>query len=360
MIVARPLTLTSSNLTDTNLFDTIPTAYSGATTYNDGDFVSVAQTYYNAFDIYESLAGSNAGNAVTATAWWEHKATLYGTYAGGTTYYPFDVVLYNGTLYQSLWQDVGSPWDNFDNENTGNTPDSSPTYWQEYQPANSLAAFDNTTDSKINWSSQITLEITTTGYADCIGLIGLAGITDVNLVVTEDTVEILDEDYDLIEGVGDWWDYFSAPFQTSADLPITDLMALDVDTAAALVLTFTLSGPGAMSVAGVVMGKGRTLGDTQHGMEVSIVDHSRVVEDDFGVRDLVRRNYVKAMRSEVWADADQTSYVFATLAALRATPILAIGATQYRASTQLGLIKSWRERLAYPSHSILDIDMQGL
>lgn len=73
-----------------------------------------------------ALATSVEGDATNAEAAKDAAeaasslTNFQGTYAGGTTYALADSVVYNDVFYQSLQA-----------SNTGNTPDSSPSYWQQ-------------------------------------------------------------------------------------------------------------------------------------------------------------------------------------------------------------------------------------
>lgn len=350
MIIVRPITINDAALTDANVLETVPTAYNAGTTYGSGTQVSVAGSA-NAYTVYESLAGSNTGNTpASSPAWWVAKGTVYGVYAGGTTYALADRVTdtTNHLIYESL--QAG---------NTGHAVTDA-TWWVEVGASNKWAPFDGRTGDVCTWESEIVYEVTTTGIADTLGLMNMAGITDVNLVAVADAVEVLNEDYDLIAGVGSWWDWFFEPRQTSVDLAITDLIALAIPTGDSLVMTITMTGPTTMSIGEIVVGRGRNIGGTQYGLSAGIVDYSMIDEDDFGVRSILQRGFVKRMSTEVWVDAADTSFVFSLLANLRATPVLAIGSDVYQATAQYGLLKSWRERVAYVHHSILDLDVEGL
>lgn len=352
MRLVRPITITTATLTDANVAEAVPAAYAGGTTYALGDRVSVAGTL-GAYTVYESLAGSNTGHTpASSPTWWVAKGTVYAAYNGGTTYAAEYIVTdtTNHKLYKSL---AGS--------NTGHALTDT-DWWLEISASNKWAAFDNATGALTEWEGEIVYEITTTGVADVVALLNMDGITTANLVAVADSVEVLDADYDLISGGGinNWWDYFFEPYGTQADLAITDLINLEIDPEAELVLTLTLTGSGPISIGEIVVGRSRVLGATQYGLSLGIVDYSKIEVDVFGVRAIVQRNFAKRLSGEIWVDSANTSYVFSLLAALRATPVLVIGADDYAASIQFGLLKSWSERIAYPSHSILDLEFEGL
>lgn len=351
MRIVRPIAIGASVLTSSSVRETVPTAYAGGTTYADGDFVSVAGAN-NSHTVYESLAGSNTGHTpASSPTWWGNRGTVYGAYAGGTTYALGDIVTdtTNHLLYES--NAAG---------NIGNALTTA--FWSEIGPANKWAAFDSATATTMDWNGEIVIQLTTTGIVDVIGCLNMEGVVNVAIVATADAVEVLNTDFDTVSdgGIGDWWEYFFEPLNRQQDLAITDLVDLAIDPDAVLVLTLTFTGPEALSIGEIVIGRSRDIGATQYGLGLSILDYSKIETDDFGVRAIVQRDYAKRMSAEVWVDTADTSFVFALLASLRATPVMAIGSDLYSASVQYGLLKDWRERIAYPQHSILDLDFEGM
>lgn len=95
MRIVRPVTIASGDLTlvSSNVPETPPAAWSGATTYALGDTVSALQADGYTYKVYESLQGSNLNNAVTETAWWLFLAETYGVYSASTVYTDGQVVI---------------------------------------------------------------------------------------------------------------------------------------------------------------------------------------------------------------------------------------------------------------------------
>ena len=74
MILIRPKEISGSVLDATNIVETAPAAYAGGTTYPIGDQVTVF-TGTTAV-LYESLQNSNTGNTpASSPLWWEPIGT---------------------------------------------------------------------------------------------------------------------------------------------------------------------------------------------------------------------------------------------------------------------------------------------
>jgi hypothetical protein len=80
MKVIQPLTITEDNLISSNLYDVAPALYDAGTTYALGDYVGVAGELGEIL-IYKSLQASNTGNTpASSPTWWEYSSKTYETY----------------------------------------------------------------------------------------------------------------------------------------------------------------------------------------------------------------------------------------------------------------------------------------
>ena len=86
MIVVKPVDLTTTSFTSSDVQEVAPAAYAGGTTYALNAFVSVAGTL-GLQNIYRSLQASNLGNTpASSPLWWVLSGTVYDPYSAGTTY----------------------------------------------------------------------------------------------------------------------------------------------------------------------------------------------------------------------------------------------------------------------------------
>lgn len=110
------------------------------------------------------------------------------------------------------------------------------------------------------------------------------------------------------------------------------------------------------------MGTFYTLGDTQYGASVGIIDYSRKETDAFGVTTFVRRAYSKRMSAKLMLDNVQMNKVQRVLADLRATPCAWIGADDvtYAPLVVYGFYKDFSIEVAYPTASYCSLEVEGL
>lgn len=80
MKVVEPAKITESDIIDLNLFDTAPATWGVGTTYNLGEYVSVAGTLGEVL-IYQSLQAGNTGNNPSSSpTWWVYSSKTYETW----------------------------------------------------------------------------------------------------------------------------------------------------------------------------------------------------------------------------------------------------------------------------------------
>lgn len=103
MRIIRPVEIDNSNLVSSNVPETPPAAYNAGTTYALGDRVSVVTG--EVYAVYESLVGSNTGNApASSPTQWLYLADTYAVYSGSTVYVTGEFVISTATnrAYKSL------------------------------------------------------------------------------------------------------------------------------------------------------------------------------------------------------------------------------------------------------------------
>lgn len=346
MKLIRAFAVTDAALTSTNVYEAVPTAYNAGTTYADGDIASVSGAAKSHI-VYESLQAGNTGNTpASSPLWWQAKGTVYDPYNAGTAYVTGDYATdtTNHLLYKAAANSTGAAL-------------TDTTKWTEQGPTNKWAPFDGKSGTVATWDGTVTYTIDVTGRMDTLQLLNLTG-SSVNVTMLDSgAVEIHNEDYSLVssEGIDGWYSWLYDPIVRIKDLAIENL-PIDYDPT----LSITLTGTGDVGAGTINFGQAREIGNTQYGAGAGIIDYSRIDADDFGVRSITRRDYVKTMSLEVWVDAANTDFAFNLLSDYRATPVGVIGSSSFGSLNQYGLLKDWRVRVAYVSHSILDVDFEGL
>ena len=348
MRIVRPFTVTNTSLASSSVPETPPAAYNAGTTYADGDRVSVLQADGYTYKVYESLSGSNTGQAVTDAAWWLYLADSYAVYDAGTTYGVDAIVISTATnhAYQSL--QAG---------NIGNSL-SSAAFWLDLGPTNRYKMFDNSNTSQTINGEVIDVTVNVTGRANSISLLNIVGASLQVIVSTTADGEIFNQTVNLVSsgGVTNWWEYFFEPVTRYGDWTINDLPANNNPT-----IRMILTDPGATAKIGsMVVGLSRQIGDVIYPSSIGIQDYSRKEADDFGNYTIVRRDFAKRANLKVAVDEGNVDALSTIFADLRATPVVFIGVEQYRATWIYGFYKDWEWRFEGPNESYVLFELEGL
>jgi hypothetical protein len=157
--------------------------------------------------------------------------------------------------------------------------------------------------------------------------------------------------------IADWYQYFFEPSVQLAEVALTDLVPYQDAH-----ITITLDGTGTVECGICLIGTFYTLGDTEFGATVSIIDYSRKETDTFGVTTFVRRAYSKRMNARMMLDTAQINKVQRVLADLRATPCAWIGTDEsgFEPLTVYGFYRDFSIDVAYPTKSYCSLEIEGL
>lgn len=276
-------------------------------------------------------------------------AETYSAWNGATAYTAGDIVLRTTTqrLYQRLISGT-----------TATAPESDTTNWLDIAPSNKWAMFDGEISTATTKSTSLGVVIKP-GYVNSLALFGLVGSrldVAVRDALAGNIVYTLSQDLDGTV-IADWYQYFFEPSVQLAELVLTDLPPYGDAH-----ITVTLSGTGTVECGICLVGTFYTLGDTQYGASVGIIDYSRKVTDEFGVTTFVRRAYSKRMSAKLMLDNVQMNKVQSVLAGLRAAPCAWIGVddTTYAPLAIYGFYKDFSIDVAYPTKSYCSLEVEGL
>lgn len=344
--IVRPFAVTS--IATTNVLETPPAAYNAGTTYALGDQVSVFSGVSSTVaTMYESLQAGNTGNTpASSPAWWQEIGTAYLAWNSGTTY-AIDAIVSDTTghrLYQSL-----------QNSNTNHAVTDT-AWWVDIGPTNRWAMFDQINSSQTSRPLEVSATINTTGRIDSVVFTNLAA-NALNVTVTDGVDEFYNEDISLVDNsfISDYYDYFFEEIVRFTDYEVTGLPNILNP-----VISFALTDSGTVAVGNVVPGFAFELGDTQYGAKLGNTDYSRITTDDFGNTSITVRDSAKRGDFTIWMPAYRTDRAFAILDSFRGTALAFVGANEFTSTIQFGLLRDWNLEIAYPSHSVLSLQMQAL
>lgn len=279
-----------------------------------------------------------------------NAAEVHPAYSAGTTYAKDARVDYGIHIWQSLV-----------NSNIGNQPDISPLFWVQVGPDNKHAMFDTQVSTQTTSTSPLTVVVATGGIeAMYLGNLAAARVT---LTVRNGLAgPIIYQQTQSLSGteVSDWFQYFfSDPL-----INRTSALFLGIPVVSASHATIEIEGSGTVRVGHVAFGRIQDLGMVQQGAQSGIRDYSRKETDEFGTTTFVVRGFSKWLNVQMLVERARFNTVQRNLYALRAQPCVWIGADdcpEYdEALTVFGYFKDFVHSIEYYSHSLCDLEIEGL
>lgn len=301
MDIIKPITVTDSVLTSTNIAENDYAEWNSATTYAIGDNVISVTTHR----IYESVTASNLNNDPTTD---------------------------DGTN----WLNIGA--------------------------TNRWKAFDNYISDPVSntTSIQYTLTPPNGSIPSAVALLNLKGIS-ANVTVTDSVDgEVYNTDIALLDNrnIVDWYTYF---FEEQVQRE--EALFLDIPPYIGAVVSVTVQEEvGQTAELGqLVFGFLSDVGLTVYGTSIGIEDYSIKSRDAFGNAIIVQRNFSQTVDFDVKFETQNARKVQKTLAALRATPVVYLGSTDVSYGTLVyGFYRRFDITLETPSYAFASIEVEGL
>lgn len=300
MQIIKPVTVTNSILTSSNVAENDYAEWSAGTTYADGDLVIVIGTTHK---VYESLVNSNLGNDPTT--------------------------------------DSGANW-------------------LEISATNRWKAFDQKISDRVSNLNSIQYVLSDpASNITSVALFGLKGIS-ANVTVNDGATEVYNQTISLIDNnnIVDWYTYF---FEEQVQREQAQFLNIPPYLGSDVTVTVTEATGQTAQLGQLVLGFLSTLGATAYGTSISIEDFSRKETDDFGNFIVVERAFAQLADFDVQFETANARKIQRTLAGFRATPIVYIGSedTSY-GTTIYGFYRRFDLTLEGPSLSFGAIEVEGL
>lgn len=275
-------------------------------------------------------------------------------WSAATTYAKDAVVSYNTNLYKSL--QAG---------NLNKVPDAttSATWWIKIGADNRYAMFDLQVGQRTTRTTSLTVTVAPGTSVDSVALI------DVSCKIAKITVRssnggtIIYEKTAGLSGteVFDWYSYFFSD-------PITDISQVvfqGIPATPTPFITIELTGETGIevSIGEMVFGTLTELGSTQYGVSAGIIDYSVKQTDEFGNTTFVERPFSKRLSGQFHLPNSRLTKVQTLLYSLRATPCVWIATDDPILQEPLvvfGFYRDFSTEIAYPSHSLCNIEIEGL
>lgn len=271
-------------------------------------------------------------------------------WAVGTTYAKDALVDYGTHIYISLV-----------NTNVGNQPDISPTQWLLVGPDNIHAMFDEQVNTTTVSPTPLDVVIEPGVVFNSVGILNIQNATSIN-VTLQDGIGgpfLYSNGFSLDDTIiTNWYQYFFEPYEFKTDVVLTDIPPYTTG-----ILSINVEAPsGNVGIGNLVFGNVYDIGTTSLGANIGIRDYSVKQTDDFGNVLFVERPFSKRMDASVFVENNKIRLVSRILADVRAKPCIYIGSDEVNYSPLIvyGFYKDYGIDIAYPSHSIMRIEVEGL
>lgn len=280
-----------------------------------------------------ALTSTNVDGSLDPAAW-----------SNAATYTVNQQVTYGESIYQSLQP-----------ANTGRAL-SDTAWWVRVGPINKMRMFDRKVGSQTENADTLEVVVTPAASVTMVTLRNLQALTVRVQQSTSGEGTLYDRTVQLDEPVVDWYDYFYSSIVFKTDAVFTGLALFSDST-----ITVTVDNTGSTAKCGeLLMGEAFEAGVTEAGVQDGIDDYSLIQADQFGVRDIVERDFADNMELTVNVASGLSASLKRFLAQNRAKPIVVVASDARPDAQVFGLAESWRRVLSYPGLDVFNITMKGL
>jgi hypothetical protein len=231
------------------------------------------------------------------------------------------------------------------------------TWWLDIGPTNRWAMFDSALGTVTAQATPLTV-VLDPGFINSLALLDIAG-SSVTVTMTDGAAgpTVYNRTFDIADDaiLIDWWGYFYSPITPATTLIVNDLPPYLTGRVTVSIAAAVTAECGTLAVGELV-----DIGPVRYGARLGITDYSRKETDDWGSTFVQQRAYAKRFEVDVTLPATSVDYVARQFAAIRATPVIWIGDTQYESLIAYGWLRDWGINISYPTHSDASITIEGL
>lgn len=270
-----------------------------------------------------------------------------------TTYAAGDRVILTSThkIYESL-----------QSGNVNKNPVTEALFWVEVGPTNRWAVFDTSVSTQTAQSTNITYTLEPGIAINSLAILNLTDADEINIQITSPSsgspgiVYTETVDLGLTSPFSDWYNWFFGIRSRPSQYIVTNL-PIYTDG----IFEIEILGGTDLAVGVILIGQQQRFGrGIRLGARVGIQDYSRKETSEFGETILVQRAFAKKANFDLFIDKAEVDTLQIYLSALRATPALWIGSTEYESTTVFGFYKNFDVLLNYPEHADCELEIEGL
>ena len=181
---------------------------------------------------------------------------------------------------------------------TGVNPASDPTKWLDLGPTNRWAMFDDRVGTATTRAGSLQV-VLTPGATDGVALIDTdAESATVSLTVSGTQLYSKTQSFNVGgTAIDNWFSWFFEPVGRKSSLLFLDVPVYE---AGIITVTMTRDNPADLVSCGALLfGRQFTIGETEHGADIGIIDYSRKETDQFGVTSVVERAFARGRKKQV-------------------------------------------------------------
>lgn len=261
------------------------------------------------------------------------------------------IVLSTHKIYESL-----------QNGNTNKNPLTEPLWWVEVGPTNRWAVFDNSVSTQTRQATNITYTLEPGIAVNALAVLNIDDAIGLNITMQSPAagspgiVYFESINLSLFSVIPDWYNFFFGIKQRP-----TQHIALDLPGYPDAIITIELLGGSDLAVGVIAIGQQQRFGrGIRLGARVGIQDYSRKETNEFGDVVLVQRAFAKRANFNLFIDKPEVDILQNYLSAIRATPVLWVGSSEYESTTLFGFYKNFEILINYPEHADCELEIEGL
>ena len=233
-----------------------------------------------------------------------------------------------------------------------------PATWLRLGYVNRWRMFRDGRDSKTRQDGGIATTVTPGQVVNGLALLGLEGLS-VTVTMTDPVEGVVYQRTESITdiGVGNWYDWYFAPYGVNEDHVFTDLPPY---AGAAVDVAITTSAPtDATAIGRYVMGMVRDLGITLYGTSVRTQDFSDRERDGFGNLTIVNRRQIKLCDYRVAVETPRVDAVKSELDKIASQETVFIGSEQFGSTVIFGFYRDFDITISNYGVSDATLEVEG-
>lgn len=246
--------------------------------------------------------------------------------------------------------------------NTGQDPSLNPVdgggspYWLDLGSTNRWAMFDGKSRKTSSNPDSIAVSLTFNTLVNSIAILNFSGASLNVTAVSASSGEVYNVDFDILELVDDYYEWFFLDIERKENI-----VALDLPAYRDLTITVSLLNTGSIaSIGELIVGLKKDIGVTQYGTSPNIIDFSRKDIDQFGNAFILERGFAKRVDYDVWMPSGKTDSVQRTLSEFRATPVVWVGSEDFESIIVYGFMRRFDQILQNASITTLTLEVEEL